>query len=103
MVQDLLLKWITAPMCSFRSWPSNHYLGKIYFKSFILLIKGLLKEIRKMKDNGGRRLLIDRRKCTEFDHFPERRTLRFRRSDFDRRKAGSDDDWMGVERRANFK
>jgi hypothetical protein len=36
-----------------------------------------------MKDNGGRRLIIDRRKCTNFDHFPERRTLRFRRGDLD--------------------
>jgi hypothetical protein len=63
----------------------------------------LLKEIKKMKDNGGRRLLIDRRKCTSFDHFPERRTLRFRRSDFDRRKPSSGNSWMGIERRVNFK
>jgi hypothetical protein len=56
-----------------------------------------------MKDNGGRRFLIDRRKCTEFDHFPERRTLRFRRSDFDRRKTGSGNSWMGIERRVGFK
>ena len=56
-----------------------------------------------MKDNGGRRLLIDRRKCTDFDYFPERRTLRFRRGGFDRRKAGSQHSWMGIERRVSFK
>jgi hypothetical protein len=56
-----------------------------------------------MKDNGGRRLIIDRRKCTEFDHFPERRALRFRRSDVDRRKTPAGNNWMGIERRVNFK
>jgi hypothetical protein len=63
----------------------------------------LYKEIKKMKDNGGRRLIIDRRKCTEFDHFPERRALRFRRSDVDRRKTPVGNNWMGIERRVNFK
>ena len=56
-----------------------------------------------MKDNGGRRLKIDRRKCTNFDHFPERRALRFRRSDFDRRKPSPGNSWMGIERRVNLK
>lgn len=56
-----------------------------------------------MKDNGGRRLLIDRRKCSDFDHFPERRTLRFRRSDFDRRKPWSENSWNGIERRASLR
>jgi hypothetical protein len=63
----------------------------------------LYKEIKKMKDNGGRRLLIDRRKSTEFDHFPERRALRFRRSDVDRRKTPAGTNSMGIERRVNFK
>lgn len=55
---------------------------------------------QKMKDNGGRRLTIDRRKCTNFDHFPERRTLRFRRSDLDRRKGWAENSWNRIERRA---
>ena len=56
-----------------------------------------------MKDNGGRRFIIDRRKCTNFDHFPERRTLRFRRSDFDRRKASAENSRIEIERRARFR
>ena len=56
-----------------------------------------------MKDNGGRRFIIDRRKCTDFDYFPERRTLRFRRSDFDRRKALAENSRSGIERRAKFR
>jgi hypothetical protein len=61
------------------------------------------EETNKMKDNGGRRLIIDRRKCTNFDHFPERRTLRFRRSDFDRRKASAENSRIAIERRASFR
>ena len=53
-----------------------------------------------MKDNGGRRLITDRRKCTNLDHFPERRTLRFRRSDLDRRKEWGENRWVRIERRA---
>ncbi len=56
-----------------------------------------------MKDNGGRRSIIDRRKCTNFDHFPERRTLRFRRSDLDRRKGWAENNRIGIERRAIFR
>jgi hypothetical protein len=56
-----------------------------------------------MKDNGGRRLIIDRRKCTDFDHFPERRTLRFRRRDFDRRKASSENSRIRIDRRSAFR
>jgi hypothetical protein len=56
-----------------------------------------------MKDNGGRRLIIDRRKCTTFDHFPERRTLRFRRSDLDRRKGWAENNRIRIERRAIFR
>jgi hypothetical protein len=55
---------------------------------------------KEMKDNGGRRLRIDRRKCTNFDYFPERRTLRFRRSDLDRRKEWSENSRITIERRA---
>jgi hypothetical protein len=56
-----------------------------------------------MNDNGGRRSIIDRRKCTNFDHFPERRTLRFRRSDLDRRKGWAENSRVGIERRAIFR
>jgi hypothetical protein len=61
------------------------------------------EEIKKIKDNGGRRLIIDRRKCTNFDHFPERRTLRFRRDDLDRRKGWAENSRIGIERRAKFR
>jgi hypothetical protein len=37
-------------------------------------------------DNGGRRRMADRRRYTSRSHFPERRAMRFRRSDEDRRK-----------------
>jgi hypothetical protein len=57
----------------------------------------------KMKDNGGRRLTIDRRKSSNFDHFPERRALRFRRSDSDRRKGGAENSRIKAERRAVFR
>jgi hypothetical protein len=60
-------------------------------------------EIKTMKDNGGRRFIIDRRRCTSFDYFPERRTLRFRRSDFDRRKGRAENSGNGIERRAVFR
>jgi hypothetical protein len=56
-----------------------------------------------MKDNGGRRSIIDRRKCTNFDHFPERRSLRFRRSDLDRRKGWAENSRIRIERRAIFR
>ena len=65
--------------------------------------KVTVKDFQKMKDNGGRRLIIDRRKCTNFDHFPERRTLRFRRSDLDRRKGWAENSRIGIERRAIFR
>ena len=58
---------------------------------------------KKMKDNGGRRLISDRRKCTNFDHFPERRTRRFRRSDLDRRKGWAVNSRVGIERRTAFR
>ena len=58
---------------------------------------------KEMKDNGGRRLMIDRRKCTNFDYFPERRTLRFRRSDLDRRKEWAENSRITIERRAGLR
>ena len=59
-------------------------------------------DFKKMKDNGGRRVIIDRRRCTNFDHFPERRTLRFRRSDLDRRHKRAENSRNGLERRVVF-
>ena len=59
-------------------------------------------DFKKMKDNGGRRVIIDRRRCTDFDHFPERRTLRFRRSDLDRRHKRAENSRNGLERRVVF-
>jgi hypothetical protein len=56
-----------------------------------------------MKDNGGRRLIIDRRKCTDLDYFPERRALRFRRSDLERRKEWAENSRIIIERRAVLK
>ena len=56
-----------------------------------------------MKDNGGRRSISDRRKYTNFDHFPERRALRFRRSDLDRRKEWAINNRIKIERRATFR
>lgn len=56
-----------------------------------------------MKDKGGRRLMSDRRKCTNLDYFPERRSLRFRRSDLDRRKEWAENSRIRIERRAIFR
>ena len=38
-----------------------------------------------LNDNGGRRLVTDRRRGAGANHFPERRSYRFRRSESDRR------------------
>ena len=38
-----------------------------------------------LNDNGGRRSVVDRRKSSGANHFPERRSCRFRRSESDRR------------------
>ena len=38
-----------------------------------------------LNDNGGRRSVIDRRIRSGANHFPERRSYRFRRSESDRR------------------
>ena len=59
-------------------------------------------DLKTMKDNGGRRVIIDRRRCTDFDHFPERRTLGFRRSDQDRRQKRTENSRNGIERRDVF-
>jgi hypothetical protein len=45
-----------------------------------------------LKDNGGRRLLVDRRRFSYTEHIPDRRLGRDRRSAIDRRS--------GVEQRA---
>jgi hypothetical protein len=50
-------------------------------------------------DHGGRRRLPDRRRFTHLPHFPERRSLRFRRSDFERRKRLHGTSPTGFERR----
>jgi len=50
-------------------------------------------------DRGGRRRLPDRRRFTHLPHFPERRSLRFRRSDFDRRQRLDGTSPTGFERR----
>ena len=38
-----------------------------------------------LNDNGGRRSVIDRRRSSGANHFPERRSYRFRRSEANRR------------------
>ena len=38
-----------------------------------------------LNDHGGRRSVIDRRRSSSANHFPERRYYRFRRSESDRR------------------
>jgi hypothetical protein len=63
----------------------------------------VMKEIKIMNDNGGRRFIIDRRRCTIFNYFPERRTMRFRRNDLDRRQGRAENNRNGVERRAVFR
>jgi hypothetical protein len=60
-------------------------------------------DIHAIKDRGGRRLLPDRRKSTDFNHFPERRFLRHRRSGLDRRNLQSFKLRKRMERRKAFK
>ena len=38
-----------------------------------------------LNDKGGRRSITDRRRSSGANHFPERRTYRFRRNESDRR------------------
>ena len=54
-------------------------------------------------DRGGRRRLADRRQCSPSDHFPERRNLRHRRSDNDRRRPQNQTIRKKLERRKMFK
>ena len=54
-------------------------------------------------DRGGRRRLADRRQFSSSDHFPERRNLRLRRSDIDRRKLQNQTARKKLERRKIFK
>ena len=63
----------------------------------------LIRKINTMKDNAGRRFVIDRRRYTNLDYFPERRTLRFRRSDLDRRQKQAGNIRYGIERRTGFR
>jgi hypothetical protein len=43
------------------------------------------KMLNTLNDHGGRRSVIDRRRSSGANHFPERRSYRFRRSESDRR------------------
>jgi len=43
------------------------------------------KMLNTLNDNGGRRSVIDRRRSSGANHFPERRSYRFRRDESDRR------------------
>ena len=54
-------------------------------------------------DRGGRRRLADRRQFSSSDHFPERRNLRLRRSDNDRRRLQNQKVRKKLERRQIFK
>jgi hypothetical protein len=54
-------------------------------------------------DRGGRRRLADRRQFSSSDHFPERRNLRHRRSDNDRRNLQNQKVRKKLERRQMFK
>ena len=55
------------------------------------------------KDRGGRRRLPDRRQFSSSDHFPERRSLRYRRSGNDRRKLQNLKIRKKLERRRLFR
>ena len=57
-----------------------------------------------LNDNGGRRSVIDRRGSSGSDHFPEKRSYRFRRSSSDRRNPRNFRVIIkGTERREAFK
>lgn len=56
-----------------------------------------------LKDRGGRRRLPDRRQSTSSEHFPERRSLRHRRSGSDRRRRQHLNIRKKVERRRMLK
>jgi hypothetical protein len=60
-------------------------------------------DMHSIKDRGGRRVLPDRRKSSSFDHFPERRFLRHRRSGLDRRNLQNLKMRKKMERRKAFK
>lgn len=61
------------------------------------------KDASDIKDRGGRRRLADRRQFSSSDHFPERRNLRHRRSDIDRRTLQNLKMRKKIERRRIFK
>jgi len=54
------------------------------------------------KDRGGRRRLPDRRQFSSSEHFPERRGLRHRRNDTDRRNLQYQKIRKRIERRRIF-
>jgi len=56
-----------------------------------------------LKDRGGRRRLPDRRQSSSSEHFPERRSLRHRRSGSDRRRRQPLNMHNRIERRRMFK
>ena len=58
---------------------------------------------KKVTDRGGRRRLPDRRQFSSSEHFPERRNLRHRRSDNDRRFLQNLKMRKKIERRRVFK
>jgi hypothetical protein len=60
-------------------------------------------DMHSIKDRGGRRVLPDRRKSSSFDHFPERRFQRYRRSGLDRRSLQNLKMRKKMERRKAFK
>ena len=61
-------------------------------------------DINEMKDRGGRRVLPDRRKrSSSSEHFPERRSHRFRRNGTDRRGLQNQKMRKRNERRQEFR
>jgi len=56
-----------------------------------------------LKDRGGRRRLADRRQFSSSEHFPERRNLRHRRRDSDRRTLHNLKMRKKIERRRIFR
>jgi hypothetical protein len=60
-------------------------------------------DINKLKDRGGRRVLPDRRRRSSSEHFPERRSYRYRRSAKDRRSLLNQKIRKRNERRQAFR
>lgn len=60
------------------------------------------RDLKGIKDLGGRRKLVDRRRRTSSSYFPERRWLRHRRSGTDRRSMPFFAGRKRLERRRAF-